>query len=142
MTTPTSVGAPSPEVALKDKLRGRGVYEVGPAGVDLAPYRSSLVSLPASLEGSPNLTDLLPPEVRVFFLDGEYANDEGRDKGSRRGRWGQATIQRYVEFCDRQRPMLGVFLSGSLLKPSCVSSLTFDQEICETRFSCRGFVVV
>ena len=44
---------------------------MGPAGVDLAPYRSNLVSLPASLELSPNLADLLPPEVRVF-LDGEH----------------------------------------------------------------------
>ena len=52
-------------------LRGRGVYEVCSSGVDLAPYRSNLVSLPASLDGSPKLTDLLPPEVRDF-LDGEH----------------------------------------------------------------------
>ena len=62
-TAPTSVGAPVPEVALKELLRGRGVYEVGPSGVDLAPCSSNLVSLPASLDGSPKLTDL---EVRVF----------------------------------------------------------------------------
>ena len=39
--------------------------------MDLAPYRSNLVSLPANLERSPNLADLLPPDVR-FFLDGEH----------------------------------------------------------------------
>ena len=71
MTTQTSVGAPSPEVALKELLRGQGVYEVGAAGVDLAPHRSNLVSLAASLEGSPNLADLLPPEVRFFLGVGE-----------------------------------------------------------------------
>ena len=42
------------------------VYEVGPAAVDLAPCRSNLVSLPANLEGSPNLADLLPPHVDIF----------------------------------------------------------------------------
>ena len=50
--------------------RGRRVHEMGPSGVDLAPYRSNLVSLPASLDGSPNLADLLPPEVCVL-LGGE-----------------------------------------------------------------------
>ena len=38
--------------------------------MDLAPYRSNLVSLPTNLDGSPELANLLPPEVRVF-LDGE-----------------------------------------------------------------------
>ena len=44
---------------------------MGPSCVVLAPYRSNLVSLPADLGGSPNVADLLPPEVR-FFLDGEH----------------------------------------------------------------------
>ena len=44
---------------------------MGPSGLDLAPYSSNMVSLPACLDGSPKLTDLLPPEVRDF-LDGEH----------------------------------------------------------------------
>ena len=64
MTAPMSVGALALEVALKELLREREVYEVGPAAVDLAPYRCNLVSLPANLEGSPNLADLLPPDGR------------------------------------------------------------------------------
>ena len=43
---------------------------MGLSRVDLTPYRPNLVSLPANLDGSPELADLLPPEVRVF-LDGE-----------------------------------------------------------------------
>ena len=70
MTAPMSAGALALEVALKELLREREVYEVGPAAVDLAPYRCNLVSLPANLEGSPNLADLLPPDGR-------------RDEGSR-----------------------------------------------------------
>ena len=66
VTAPASVGAPAPEVALKEFRRGRGVYEV----VDLAPYRSNLVSLAANLDGSPKLAHLLPPKF-AFFLDGE-----------------------------------------------------------------------
>ena len=41
---------------------------MGSSGVDLAPYRSNLVSLPANVDGSPKLSNLSPPEVRVFFL--------------------------------------------------------------------------
>ena len=44
---------------------------MGPSGVDLAPYHSYLVSLPANLDVSPKLADLLPPEIRVF-LGGEH----------------------------------------------------------------------
>ena len=52
VTAPTSVGASAP-------------------GVDLAPYSSNLVSLPANLKGFCNLADLLPLDVRIF-LNGEH----------------------------------------------------------------------
>ena len=53
VTAPTSVEAPAPEVALKELLRGRGRLRGGPrwSGVDLAPYRSNLVSLPGEPGG-------------------------------------------------------------------------------------------
>ena len=62
-SAPTSAEPPVPEVALRELLRGRGVYEVGPSGVDLAPYRSNLLS----------------PEVRVFFgwRTGAFAKNDG-----------------------------------------------------------------
>ena len=40
---------------------------MGFSGLGLAPYRSNLESPPANLDGSPELADLLPPEVRVFL---------------------------------------------------------------------------
>ena len=45
---------PVRDAAPRELLGGGGVYEVGPSGVDLAPYRSNLVSLAANLDGSPN----------------------------------------------------------------------------------------
>ena len=55
-----------PEAALRELLRSLGVHEVGSSALGLAPYRSNLESPPANLDGSPELADLLPPEVRVF----------------------------------------------------------------------------
>ena len=52
-TVPTSAAAPVPEAALRKFLRGGRVHEVGSTRVDLAPYRSKLVSLPVNLDGSP-----------------------------------------------------------------------------------------
>ena len=51
-TTPTSAEALGPEAAVRELLRGRGVYEVDSLGVDLAPKRPNLMSLldlPSSL---------------------------------------------------------------------------------------------
>ena len=132
---------------------------MGPAGVDLAPYRSNLVSLPASLEGSPNLADLLPPEVRVF-LDGEHElmrrmREETRalveedgvvrpymDSALRHNRKRYLTFLRQLrsrgvlKFVEQAKAHAGVcFLSGSLLKTSSDSSLTLDREICSSRLS-------
>ena len=53
---------------------------MGLSGVDLAPYRSNLVSLPPFLDGSPNLADLLPPEVGVFLCGGHELVSRTREE--------------------------------------------------------------
>ena len=68
VTTPTSVGALVPDVALTELLRGRGVYEVGPSGVDLAPYLSNLVSLPASLVNLHNSLTCCRQRFAFFWM--------------------------------------------------------------------------
>ena len=165
VTAPTSVGAPALEVALKELLRGRGVYEVGPAGVDLAPYRSNLVSLPPNLEGSPNLAGLLPPEVPIF-LEGEHelmrrTREETRalvedggtikpymDSALRHNKKRYLTFLRHLrsrgmlKFVERAKARAGFFLSGSLPRPSYNSSSTLDPERCSSKFLLRSSCVL
>ena len=158
VTAPTSVGAPAPETALKELLRGRGVCEVAPSGVDLAPYRSNLVSLPADLEGSPNLADLLPPDARVF-LDGEHelmrrTREETRalvedggvvrpsmDSALRHNKKRYLTLLRQLRsrgmlnFVEQAKARAGEFFCLEVLqKTSCDSLSMVDREICSSRF--------
>ena len=56
--------APSPLSAFKELVGTRGIYEDPGGLVSLAPFKSDLVSLPASTESSPLLWDLLASEDR------------------------------------------------------------------------------
>jgi len=52
-------GAPSPQEAFRDLMRGRAGYDLDLTGVTLAPFHTDHVSLPEDLSGSPYITDLL-----------------------------------------------------------------------------------
>lgn len=55
------------EDALRTILKGRSVYSTS-AGTSTAPYQSTAVSMPASVEGSPFLEDILPPSERGVLV--------------------------------------------------------------------------
>ena len=61
---------PSEEAALKELLRGRGSGYTGAASaaMNLAPFQSGLVSLPAEVSGSPPLDTLLPPGAKHYLM--------------------------------------------------------------------------
>jgi hypothetical protein len=57
----------SPEDALSSVLKGRSVYDGGPA-TNTAPYKSSAVSLPDDVSNSPFLDELLPPTEQAILV--------------------------------------------------------------------------
>jgi len=58
---------PSPEAALRELLKGRSEYHQPDVPVALAPYSLERISLPESLVGLPEATDLLPESARQYL---------------------------------------------------------------------------
>ena len=61
---------PTPEAALSELLRGRGVYENTSADNALAPYQVGRVSLPASVEHIPAFSEIVGA-LGLFYLAGD-----------------------------------------------------------------------
>ena len=62
---------PTPAAAFKELLRGRSVYDLSAAGVNVAPFtKLADLSLPSSLEGAPELAAVLPAGEHHFLSDG------------------------------------------------------------------------
>ena len=58
---------PSPEAALRELLKGRSEYHQPDVPVALVPYSLERISLPESLVGLPEATDLLPESARQYL---------------------------------------------------------------------------
>ena len=62
---------PTPAAAFSELLRGRSVYDMAAAGVNVAPFTTlESLSLPSSLDGAPELADALPEEERHYARGG------------------------------------------------------------------------
>ena len=68
---------PSPEAALRELLKGRSEYHQPDVPVALAPYSLERISLPDSLVGLPEATDLLPESARQYLQGRELMLREG-----------------------------------------------------------------
>ena len=70
LSRPRPASAPLPEEALKELLRGRGLYPgTETAFANLAAFREEAVSLPNSVLTAPYLDELLPPDA-LAYLEG------------------------------------------------------------------------
>ena len=62
---------PTPAAAFSELLRGRSVYDMAAARVNVAPFTTlESLSLPSSLDGVPELADALPEEERHYVRGG------------------------------------------------------------------------
>ena len=61
---------PTPKAALRELLRGRGLYQEDPSGDILAPFEPGIVSIPDHTDGCKNIVDMVGA-VGQFYLEGD-----------------------------------------------------------------------